>query len=680
MRDILQYESRVWETADLLIGAGIKQSDFPSFMMPFFALMMVESRLLRMKDEFIEENGIDINEIEDEILFELIKNENKGYNRYIFEENKKLKDICRNDTTFYEDFDEYLNAFDEETKTLLGVNRTNKKVNYLNIIGQSATLEDKKILKDFTTAWSKIDLQPFNNSEITTLEEHIKRKWADLSADTAGEQYTPDDIIALIAEIIASKPMDREKFVTIYDPTCGGGNLLYGVEDRVRNNFRVQPATYGQDYNQVLYALAKIESRFRGDNSYIDYGNTLINDKFYSMRFDYVVANPPYGISWKGFASDVYKDETQRFDFYPSVSDGQMLFLQHINAKINDEGMGVVVLNGSSLFSGDAGSGESNIRMKLLDSDIVEAIIQLPTDEFFNTGIFTYIWVLNKKKKHKNKVMLIDASDKFVPLKKNKGAKRKEIDSKNRLEIVQTLSQYQENDYAKIFDREFFYFNKQALRLTNLDINGNTIESILDKNKKSIKLVPTKITQNDYVLNEFVISSYDEKKYSSLRDYHSFGIKEEIKLLDYKEEDLKVVTNDAIYYYDTEKETIIKKRDKEIEELGCGKIVIKSSYKKATKTKAESIVITVELVPDYQKDYEIIPHSKDENQNRKNIDEFMAKYITKPFVLLDNVVGVEINFNKIFYKPQKLRPLQKIVGDLKSINDKLAKLEQEFGL
>lgn len=678
MKDILQYESRVWETADLLIGAGIKQSDFPSFMMPFFALMMVESRLLRMKDEFIEENNIDVNDVEEAVLFELIKSENKGYNSYIFEHKKQLKDICRNDTTFYEDFDEYLNAFDEETKTLLGVNKTNKKVNYLNIIGQSATLEDKKILQDFATAWSKIDLQPFNNSEITTLEEHIKRKWADLSADTAGEQYTPDDIIALIAEIIASKPMDKEKFITIYDPTCGGGNLLYGVEDRVRSNFTVQPATYGQDYNQVLYALAKIESRFRGDNSYIEYGNTLIDDKFIANSFDYVVANPPYGIPWKAFSSDVYKDETERFDFYPSIGDGQMLFLQHINSKINDEGMGVVVLNGSSLFSGDAGSGESNIRMKLLDSDIVEAIIQLPTDEFFNTGIFTYIWVLNKKKKHKNQVMLINASDKFVPLKKNKGAKRKEIDPKSRVDIVKTLSEYKDNDYARVFNREFFYFNKQALQLTNLDSNEKTIESILVENKKSIKLIPTKITQDDYSMEVFTLTKYDEKIYSNLKDYHSFGIKEELALLDYKEGNLKIVTADATYYYDEKKETIVKKSDDKQEELGCGKIVVKSSYKKATK--AESITITVELVPDYQKDYEIIPHSKDEKKNKKNIDEFIKKYVTKPFVLLDNMVGVEVNFNKIFYKPQKLRPLESIVADLKSIEEQLQELEEEFGL
>jgi type I restriction enzyme M protein len=529
-QDILKYESKIWATADLLIGAGIKQSDFPTFMMPFFALMMVESRLLRMKEE------LQSDDIADNILLELIKNEDKGYNTYLFEHKKQLKDICLNDNTFTEDFEEYLNGFDEETKMLLGVNKTNSKVNYLNMSGQISALEEKKILQNFTKEWSGIDLQPFNNSEITTLEEHIKRKWADLSAETAGEQYTPDDVISLISEIIASKPMDKDKFVTIYDPTCGGGNMVYGVEDRIRDKFVIQPATYGQDFNQVLYALAKIESRFRGDNSHIEYGNTLTNDKFQSKSFDYVVANPPYGTPWKTFSKDIYADETGRFTYHPAVSDGQMLFLQHIVSKINLDGMGVVVLNGSSLFSGDAQSGESNIRKMLFDADIVEAIIQLPTDEFFNTGIFTYLWILNKdkKKQYKNKVIMINASEKFIPMKKNKGKKRKKVDELNRIDIVKTLVNFKDNDYAKVYPKEFFYFNKQALMLTNLDYKDRTIESMIEENKKSIKLIPTKIIQDDIQIIKF------EDFTSTLE-----SIKETIKNFDYKEKDLRVYISET---------------------------------------------------------------------------------------------------------------------------------------
>ncbi len=256
----------------------------------------------------------------------------------------------------------------------------------------------KKILFAYVKEWSEIDLIPFNNSEITTLEEHIKRKWADISAETAGEQYTPDDVITLISEIVASKVQESDRFLTIYDPTCGGGNMLYGVEDRIKEKFERPTATYGMDWNDALYALAKIESRFRVD-SHIEHDNTLLSSKFYDKSFDVIVANPPYGVDWKGMQKDIKEDKSGQFHDYPSISDGQLLFLQHIIHKLDSTGIGVVVHNGSTLFSGDAGSGESNIRKWMFDNDYVEAIIQLPTDEFFNTGIHTYLWILNKNKK-----------------------------------------------------------------------------------------------------------------------------------------------------------------------------------------------------------------------------------------------------------------------------------------
>jgi len=681
-QDILKYESTVWKTADLLIGAGIKQSDFPKYMMPFFALIMVESRFVRMADELkkeLEESG---DELSLEEFIEEIKDQEKGYNTYLFEHNKTLADICKNDKTFERDFDAYLLGFDAETKDLLGVNKGNDEEKYLDISGVSGLLNKKKILFSFVKAWSEINLEPFSNSEITTLEEHIKRKWADISAETAGEQYTPDDVIALISHIISATIEDSDRFLTIYDPTCGGGNMLYGVEDRIKENFPNRPtATYGQDWNDALYALAKIESRFR-DNSHIEYENTLTNDKFWDKEFDVVVANPPYGVDWKGYKKDIENDKTGRFHDLPAVSDGQLLFMQHLISKMDTTGMGVVVHNGSTLFSGDAGSGESNIRKWMFEQDIVQAIIQLPTDEFFNTNIFTYLWVLNKNKKpeQKNKVMMINAVDKFKLLKKNKGKKRKEVDATSRKDIVQTLLDFKENDFTKIFDKEYFYYNKQAIQLTNLDYQDRTIESLLEPKKKSIKLIPIKIEQGELIIDKFERTEYDEEKYPNLKAYNDLYVKPMLKELDYKELGLKVYTKDSIYFYDEDKETIIKQTRDTKEELGCGKIVVKSSYKKATKTKEASIVITAELTPDYQKDYEIITFSKDEEQNKKNIEEFMAKYVTKPFIYLENVIGVEINFNKIFYKPEKLRPLENILDEIKNIDNSLNALESELGL
>jgi type I restriction enzyme M protein len=405
--NILQYESKIWATADLLRGCGIKESEYPAFMMPFFALVMIESRLIRMLDDLKSEYGeAALAEIDKEDLYDLIKDKKQGYNVYIFEKNKTLKDICLNDKSFNTDLDAYLHGFDGETKDLLGVDATEGE-KFLDMKGVMTKLNAKKVLFAYAKEWSGIDLKPFNNSEITTLEEHIKRKWADISAETAGEQYTPDDVIALIAEIIASKIEESDKLLTIYDCTCGGGNLLFGVEDRINEKFERFTQTYGQDWNDSLYALAKIESRFRL-GSQIEHGNTLVSSEFYNDTFDVIVANPPYGVSWKGYQSDVERDTTGQFHYLPSISDGQLLFMQHLISKLKDGGMGVVVHNGSTLFSGDAGSAESNIRKWMLDADIVEAIIQLPTDEFFNTGIYTYLWVLNKNKQlqHKDKVML----------------------------------------------------------------------------------------------------------------------------------------------------------------------------------------------------------------------------------------------------------------------------------
>jgi type I restriction enzyme M protein len=678
--NILQYESKIWNTANLLRGSGIKESEWPSFMMPFFALVMIESRLIRMLDELKNTIGVDVlADIDKQDLIDMIKDKGQGYNVYIFEQNKTIKDICANDKSFDIDFDAYLHGFDGETKDLLGVDAGDGE-KFLDIKGVITKLKAKKVLLGYTQEWSEIDLKPFNNSDITTLEEHIKRKWADISAETAGEQFTPDDVIALIADIVTSKIQESDTLLKIYDCTCGGGNLLYGVEDRINKNFKRFTQTFGQDWNDALYALAKIESRFRPDSK-IEHGNTLVDDKFDNEEFDVVIANPPYGVSWQGYNTDIRNDKTGRFKFLPSISDGQLLFMQHLISKLDSAGVGVVVHNGSTLFSGDAGSAESNIRKWMLDTDIVEAVIQLPTDEFFNTGIYTYLWVLNKNKQphHKDKVMLINASDKFKPLKKSKGSKRKEVDEFNRLEIVATLTAYQDTDYAKVFDKEFFYFNKQAIVLTNVDEFGNSFAAQLQNGKASEKLTPLKLSNGERELTEFVITDFDSNTHQSLAEYFEQDIKPFIASLDYKEQPLVVTTHQAQYHYDAEQETLVKTTTKQ-EALGCGKIVIKSALKKVSKTQPERIEISVELTPDYQKDYEIVPYHKDEAANQAAIEAFMDKYISKPFSYLENVVGVELNFNKIFYKPEKLREVSTILSEITALDDELNVLEAGLSL
>jgi type I restriction enzyme M protein len=700
--NILKHEGDVWRTADFLRGAGIKESDFPKFMMPYFALIMVESRLIR-EGLKIKENHSNL-EIDD--FIELFKEEGLGYNEFVIREGKTLKDICKNDKTFDVDFHAYLKSFDSETRHLLGVDKGTEDEKFLDISGVSGQLKKKRILFETVQAWSEIDLTPFSNSEITTLEEHIKRKWADISAETAGEQYTPDDIIALISEIIATKIEDNNRFLTIYDPTCGGGNLLFGVEDKIQDLYPSRPtATFGQEWNGTLYALAKIESRFRKDTQ-IEYGNTLTDiGKFYDKKFSVVVANPPYGVDWKGFEKDIKNDTTQRFVALPSISDGQFLFTQHILYKLADEGLSIVVHNGSTLFSGDAGSGESNIRKYFFDKDYVEAIIQMPTDEFFNTGIYTYLWIFNKNKPadRKDKVILINASDLYESLKKSKGKKRKQMNLANRTEIVRTLTEFKDKDaeqgrsIAKVFDKWHFYYNKQSIMLTNVDEDGKAIEMPTKTNKegetveeKSIKLAPIKITQtseeNTVEISQFeyTIKDLAGTDYKSLDTYLEYYIKPLVSAFDYKEANLKVFTDKNCYFFDSDKETMIESSIAEptvATALGCGKIVIKAAAKKDPKTKlTKSIVITAELTKDLQKDYEIIPYDPDEVINQTNIAAFMAKYITKPFEYIENVLGVEINFNKVFYTPEVLRATTTITADLDALEQKLKDLENSLNL
>jgi len=213
-----------------------------------------------------------------------------------------------------------------------------------------------------------------------------------------------------------------------------------------------------------------------------------------------------------------------------------------------------------------------------------------------------------------------------------------------------------------------------------VDENGKSYKNQLEDGKKSHKLTPIKLENGERIITSFEITTYDPEQFESLKDYFEQDIKPFIATLDYKEQSLIVTTKKAQYRFDNDKETLIKTENGGEQELGCGKIVVKASYKKVSKTQPERIEISVELTADYQKDYEIIPFHKDEGKNRQAIEDFMAKYIIKPFGYLENVVGVEINFNKVFYKPEKLRPVGDILADINQLDGQLKSLEEELVL
>lgn len=611
-RDIMHYESKIWEIADLLRSASIKQSDFPDYMMPFFALMMLEGRMLNAIKKVEEDEGINAKD-DPEDFEEAFKELDCGYNEFIVMQGKTLSSICDNDTTFEQDFSTYLHEFDDVLKRLLGIDREKTEMKYLNMDGIAAELRAKGILMDVVTAWSKIDLSAYDNSAITTLEEHIKRKWADISASTAGEQYTPDDIISLISEIVVSKlNKPKNEMVHIYDPTSGGANLLFGTEDRLAAQGYAKIATWGSEYNDKLYALAAIESRFR-KNSTMHYGNTLTTVPYHGKKFDVIVANPPYGDKWSGFQKEIKNDQLGQFPGgLPAVSDGQLLFMQHILWQLDSAGIAVEVHNGSTLFSGNAGSGESNIRKYIFDKDWVEAIIQMPQNEFFNTGIYTYLWIMNKQKplERKDKVALIDGSNLWQLLKKAKGDKRREMTPEHRQRIVNALTKFEDNDICKIFPREHFYYNCQSLTLTDLDDDGRSVVDTICK-------------------------------------------------------DGKVKVSEGEYRFDEDRNTMVRISDGEA--VGCGKFTIKPRKDR----KIGQIVTDTFIEPVYINDYEIIPHHFNQYENQREIDAFMQKYVFKPYTLGDNTIGVELNFNKEFYVPEEIESVEDVMAEIKALNGEL---------
>lgn len=663
--DILQYKTKVFSVAEYYRGAGIKQSEWPKMMMPFFTLRLVESRLIRERDKMEAEIGGVSDENRDDFV-EYFKTKPMGYNDYVIRQHKDLRTICMNDKTMESDFEAYLKGFDAETKRLLGVaeqlENEKTKDKFLDISSVEGTLKSKNIFFDVVKLWSEIDLVPFDNSEITTLEEHIKREWADMSAETSGEQYTPQDIISLISEIVATRVDTKKKdFLSIYDPTCGGGNLLFGMEDRLQSQTERPIKTFGMEWESSLYALSKIESRFRKDSD-IRYGNTLTQTVFIDNRFNVIVANPPYGVDWKGYKKEIDNDQTGRFIDTPAVSDGQLLFDQHIVYHLDEkDGIAVIVNNGSSLFAGDAGSGESNIRKYFFEKDWVEAVVQMPTQEFFNTGIYTYLWILNKNKAadRKDKVLMIDGSNFWEPLKKSRGDKRRQMNKDHRAKIVEAFVSGTENEYCKVFSKYHFYYNKQKIVLFNVDSNKNYI-------KENIKLELGTICSKGKKLEGKTISISDAAEATDI-----------ISSFDYKNESCFVTDSDGNkYFWNAEKETVLKGD----EALGCGTIETKITSKKATKTLPARFEVTATLTPDCVNDYEIISYSPNEEENTKLIDDFLAKYVFLPFEKKDFVVGTEINFNKIFFKPEVLPKAGDLLSEIKELDANLKKLESQFNL
>ncbi len=359
-----------------------------------------------------------------------------------------------------------------------------------------------------TEKFANIDLHPrqVSNAEMGSIFEELIRKFAELSNETAGEHFTPREVIRLMVSLLFTE--DDEALTepgvvrTLYDPTAGTGGMLSVADDHLREiNPKARLVMYGQELNPESYAICKADMLIKGqDIRNIRQGNTLSEDGLAGERFDYMLSNPPFGVEWKKIEKEVRKEHEDkghngRFGpGLPRVSDGSLLFLLHLVAKMRPAKDGGsrfgIVLNGSPLFTGGAGSGESEIRRHMLENDLVEAIIGLPTDMFYNTGIATYVWIVSnrKPKARKGKVQLIDAGYFHEKMRKSLGSKRKQLSPAHIEDITRLFGAFKEvtrdgKPISRIFRNEDFGYRTITVERPTSDEAGKVVLATKGKAK-----------------------------------------------------------------------------------------------------------------------------------------------------------------------------------------------------
>ena len=380
-----------------------------------------------------------------------------------------------------------------------------------------STMAEKNILYLVVERFAKIDLHPdrVSNAEMGDLYEYLIRTFNESSNEAPGEHFTPRDAIRLLVDLVFASDNDvlstPGTIRSIYDPTVGTGGMLsiaeehlIGTVEKPGLNPHAQLRLYGQEVNDQSYAVCKSDLLIKGyDATNIQLGDTLADDKFAGETFDYCLSNPPYGDDWKASQAAVKTEITElgplsRFHAgVPAVSDGQMLFLQHVVSKLRPKtkggGRGGIVMNGSPLFNGGAESGPSNIRKWLLESDLVDAIIALPTDMFYNTGIATYIWIVdnNKPEQRRGKVQLIDATEFYEKMRKKLGDKGRELSEANRAAGLQLYDDYVETEHCKIVPADEFAYWQITVERPQRDDDGQIITTARGKKKPDSSLRDT---------------------------------------------------------------------------------------------------------------------------------------------------------------------------------------------
>tara|TARA_R110002074_G_scaffold94547_3_gene206395 strand:+ start:7623 stop:9452 length:1830 start_codon:yes stop_codon:yes gene_type:complete len=598
----------IWSVADLLRG-DYKQSDYGKVILPFTVLRRLDCVLDGTKEAVLKVHKDKGGKAAEAFLLRASKE--SFYNTSPMDMRKLMGDqdnIKANLVAYLQDFSPEVRDIYEQ----------------FSFHTQIEKLDKAGLLYMVTEKFANFDLHPkkVSNADMGSVFEELIRKFAEDSNETAGEHFTPREVIRLMVNLlfveddgVLNKPGTVR---TIYDPTAGTGGMLSVADDYLReHNSNARLTMYGQELNPESYAMCKADMLIKGqDVQKVALGNTLSNDAHEGETFDYMLSNPPFGVEWKKVEKEIRKEhETKGFagrfgPGLPRVSDGSLLFLMHLVAKMRPPkdggGRFGIVLNGSPLFTGGAGSGESEIRRYVLENDLVEAIIALPTDMFYNTGIATYVWIVcnHKPKARKGLVQLIDASGFWQKMRKSLGSKRRELSEEHIQDITKLFGAGVEAQLATLFDAE----GKEVKR--EIVMSGSKAPAAPKGGK--VKLAPL----------------------SRLFNTEEFGFR-----------------------------TITIERPMRDE---GGKIILGTKGKLKGKRQPDSSLRDTENVPlteDVEAYFkrEVVPHAPD-----AWIDHEKTK------------VGYEIPFNRHFYVFEPPRPLAEIDAELKLVTDRIVSMIGEL--
>jgi len=534
--------------------------------------------------------------------------------------------------------------------------------------------------------FKNVDLSPsaIDNHAMGTIFEELIRKFNEALNENPGEHFTPRDVVSLMVDLMLSSDKDRltevGKAVTVYDPCCGSGGLLTITKEHVHDKIAadVQVMLFGQEVNPETFAIAKSDMYMNDpegkDADNIEFGTVLGHDKHVGRHFDYLIANPPYGKDWKrdqvAVKAEFERGFAGRFGpGLPSISDGQMLFLEHMidhMQKPSDGGSRMaIIMNGSPLFTGDAGSGPSEIRRWILENDLLEAIVALPEQLFYNTGIATYVWVVTNRKAsdRKGKVLLIDATSFWTPMRKSLGDKRREIPAEQQAKILGLLSAYEEGEHCRIYPTTHFGFRKitvnRPLKL-NFQASGERIARLDDER----------------AFKKLVVSKKKDPEKKAAEEAEGRMRQEEIR-------QLLSSLPDTLFRSRFQFSELLKSTEK------TKGVKLDAPLRKAVMSALSERDENADVCTDKNGDPEPDKELRDtENVPlSESIDDYFEREV-KPYVpdawideyVIDRKdgdigkVGYEINFNRYFYKYVPPRPLDEIEADLEAVEAEILDL------